>query len=238
VSEIYCPRCVAERLTASDGRRCGTCRTLLALPDATPRVISLPANQVEDRVEEPSRELSALKTSTRSSSTRSNALLGPDDLKGERLKALDHRPEVQEALARIGVAGVDDYASRVSRRPPRRRNGPLFAIWKLDLYRAAGLIQPLPVDLPPLPTDASDSGRLMRDRYAVLLGLRRLRGDGEDPAPYTKQFAAEWCGLSDTTAQRALGELLRAGVIVKVGTCPTRGGGAPTSLYLPGSTAP
>ncbi len=160
--------------------------------------------------------------------------LAPDDLRGERLRALDNDPAVKAAFARLGVNDAQAWAAKVSGRQ-RRLSGPELAVWKLDLLRAAGLIEPVPVDLPDLPEGASEAARTLRRRFAVLLGLRRLRGDGDDPAPFTKRFAADWCGLSESTALRALGELLRAGVIVKAGEHPSRHGRSPAALYLPGT---
>jgi hypothetical protein len=133
----------------------------------------------------------------------------------------------------LGIRDARDYAAGVSGRD-RPRSGPEYAVWKLDLLRAAGLIEPAPVALPALPVEASEAARLLRDRFAVLLGLRALRGDGDEAAPFTKRFAADWCGVSETTALRALCELRQHGVIVRAGETKSRGGRSPASLYIPG----
>ena len=107
-------------------------------------------------------------------------------------------------------------------------------MWALDALRDAAVIDVAAVELPPLPADASPAARLLRSRLAVLLGLRALRDDGEAEFPFTKRFAAEWCGIAETTAQRAKGELLRAGVLVKVGEHASRHGRSPATIYRRG----
>lgn len=196
---------------------------------------NLHADQVVDQVGGPSSSSGPSRSLLLGpdSPTRSTALLGPDDLGGDRLRELDQRPDVRAALDRLGVRDARDYAARASGRD-RPRSGPEYAVWKLDLLRAARLIEPVPVGLPALPAEASEAAHLLRDRFAVLLGLRALRGDGDEAAPFTKRFAADWCGVSETTALRALGELRQHGVIVRVGETRSRAGRSPASLYLPG----
>ena len=198
------------------------------------------ADQVAmDQVVGPSRETLLHEAPTGFSSTqskpptRSAPLLGPDDLRGDQLRSLDQRPDVRAALDQLGVRDARDWAARVSGRD-RPRSGPEYAVWKLDLLREADLIQPAPVALPALPATASPAAHALRDRFAVLLGLRGLRDDGDVPAPFTKRFAADWCGLSESAALRGLGELHEHGVIVRVGETRSRGGRGRASLYLPG----
>jgi hypothetical protein len=116
----------------------------------------------------------------------------------------------------------------------RALSGPEHAIWKLDLLRSIGWIEPATVTMPILPSGASDAAAVVRDRFAVLLGLKRLRNDGGGPSAFAKQFAGDWCGMPMSTAYRALGELRRAGVIVKAGTHAPIAGRRATNLYLPG----
>lgn len=103
--------------------------------------------------------------------------------------------------------------------------------WRLRLCHELGLFERPAVNLPDLPRGASPEARRLRDGFELLYSIRLAAGDS-DPTPYTRLFAAAWCGLTSRQADAAKVELLNARVIEKVGTYPV-GDGA-MSLYAPG----
>jgi hypothetical protein len=106
------------------------------------------------------------------------------------------------------------------------------ALWYLRLWFEARLIQPVPLELPALPTEANAGLIAVAEGFSLLVGLRRLTGDTK-PTPFAYRFIGPWCGLPERSASRALRELVRGGVIACVGELPN-GGMRPTLLYEPG----
>jgi hypothetical protein len=102
--------------------------------------------------------------------------------------------------------------------------------------RAAGEIEPVPVYLPALPTDANPSMRKVAKFFALVRGLR-LAVDDDRPVIFGVAWVAGHLGWTEMRVSRAL-QKLRApevGVLQLVGSMPGRGGRRGTHLYVPGS---
>jgi len=95
----------------------------------------------------------------------------------------------------------------------------------------AGLLEPVDVELGPLPADASPAMRTVAADIRLLLGLR-LAVDELRPLPYATRFCAKRCGLHDQAhASRVLRALERAGVIERAGALDPQGKPDGTKLY-------
>ena len=108
--------------------------------------------------------------------------------------------------------------------------GPAAARWYLRLFHEAGYIAPKPVPMPPA-LARPPSVRRVADGFRLLLGLRWLADPGA-ATPFTREFAAAWCGVSWRTAGNAIAALRDLDVIRKVDE--HRAGGRSMNLYLPG----
>ena len=75
---------------------------------------------------------------------------------------------------------------------------------------AGVLREPLPVSLPPLPARASESMRRVSEGFRLLLSV-----EGAESAPFSRRFAAKWCGpgLGEMRAGRAIDRLRAADVL-------------------------
>jgi hypothetical protein len=125
----------------------------------------------------------------------------------------------------------------------QRREPELYGLLR-DHTR--GQLQPLPVELGPLPavgervTDfkgrdvvVTAAMHTVADDIGLLLGLR-LAANEERPVPYSTRFCAERCGFNDhRQASRVLRALERVGVVVCVGSLDARGKPDGTKLYAP-----
>ena len=95
----------------------------------------------------------------------------------------------------------------------------------------AGLLEPVDVELGPLPAKASPAMRKVAADIRLLLGLR-LAVDDDRPLPYSARFCAERCELHDQAhASRVLRALERDGVVRCVGRLDPRGKPDGTKLY-------
>jgi hypothetical protein len=102
--------------------------------------------------------------------------------------------------------------------------------WKLKLLHAAGLIEPEPVLLPPIPGADATLLKVVAG-LRELVGLRRLRDENEERFPFSRRFAADWCQVEEMEAYEAIGRLRARGVLVHVADEPS-GYGEPTPLYV------
>ena len=116
----------------------------------------------------------------------------------------------------------------VERRPSKLE----LATWHLRLGWEAGLIEPHPVPLPPLPAGPPHLARVARG-FALLVGLRWLRFP-DQAVGFARDFAAAWCGpgISPKQAYEAHGLMKHAGVVTYAGRHP---GDFRLKLWLPGS---
>jgi hypothetical protein len=105
------------------------------------------------------------------------------------------------------------------------------ARWYTRLFYEAGLIETVSVEVPTNGLDAIE--KKLAVGFALLLGLNWIR-EPDEPAPFTRRFAAAWCGVSEREAAGALQALRRRDVIRVVDEHPRTGGGT-FPLYLPGT---
>lgn len=80
--------------------------------------------------------------------------------------------------------------------------------WLARLELEMGVREPLPVQLPPLPRDATETMGKVAEGFRLLLAV-----EGAESAPYTRRFAARWCGVSPWRAGQAIDRLLACGVL-------------------------
>jgi hypothetical protein len=98
---------------------------------------------------------------------------------------------------------------------------------------AAGELEPVPVELGPMPPNATPAMRAIAADIALRIGLRLAEGD-DRPLPYSRSEAVR-AGFVRTEqgASYVLRRLTEAGVIQHVGNLPRRGRPRGTKLYAP-----
>jgi hypothetical protein len=104
---------------------------------------------------------------------------------------------------------------------------PSLATWRLRLLVDAKLIEPYPVDLPPLPDDAPARVLKVYEGFKLLLACKWAYAPGH-PTMFARAFAAGWCGVGLLAAWEATQWLLQRQIIVPAGRYKGR------PLYLPG----
>jgi hypothetical protein len=100
---------------------------------------------------------------------------------------------------------------------------PELAVWRLRLAAEVGQLERVGFDAPSVPRGLEP----VWAGFLFLLGIRWAVSPGE-PAPFTRRFAASWCGVSEWEARDAVTELQRRGLLSPVRRDP-RG----TRLWLP-----
>jgi hypothetical protein len=100
---------------------------------------------------------------------------------------------------------------------------------------ADGAFEPVRVELPELPEDATAPMRRVAEFFGVVRGLRLAAGDDRE-VPFAGRWVAGKVGLPHRTVARALGELTAAGVLVASGRMPGRGSRG-TLLFAPGEVS-
>jgi Bifunctional DNA primase/polymerase, N-terminal len=108
-----------------------------------------------------------------------------------------------------------------------RLRGPSVATWQLRLLVEAGILAPYPVSARPLPAAVQPAIRLVYEGFLLLLGCKWWHTP-EAPAPFSRRFAAAWCGLGERHVGEAMHWLLAQGWLRQVGRY--RG----LALFLPG----
>jgi hypothetical protein len=100
------------------------------------------------------------------------------------------------------------------------RNGalsaPEHATWKLILLVEAGLLPLVAVSARPLPEASEPVVSHVYERFLFLLGCRWNYTYGA-PAPFTRDFAAALCGISERAARYAIDELIEIGALAAAG---------------------
>ncbi len=109
-----------------------------------------------------------------------------------------------------------------------------LAVWHLRMLVESGFAVPAAVNMPSLPTDASNALRKIYDGFRLLLECRWLYTYGA-PTPFTWRFAAAWCGVSERHAGEAIKKLLGLGIIRKIESFKIHG--KSITLFLPGNTS-
>lgn len=107
--------------------------------------------------------------------------------------------------------------------------------WLLAEYDAR-LVEPVRVDLPPLPDSATGPMRDVAWFYALVRGLRLWAGD-DRPVPFGCEWVAGKVDLPTMTVWRAIKQLADCGVLVLAGALPGRDKRG-TFLYAPGALPP
>lgn len=95
----------------------------------------------------------------------------------------------------------------------RKLEGPTLAIWDMRLRYKAKLVTPREVKIPSCPDDVTASTRKVYEGFVLLLGLKYLYEKRLNETAFSQDFAAEWCEVSPSTANRAKIELMKRGVI-------------------------
>jgi hypothetical protein len=121
---------------------------------------------------------------------------------------------------------ADVRAAKVSGRV-RSLDVPELAVWKLRLLIESGLVDPASVMISPPPAEVSAQAHLVAAGFQLLLSAKWLYEYGA-PTPYTRRFAAAWCGLREIDAAIAIRKLRQLGLMRQVGTFKRM------KLYLPG----
>jgi hypothetical protein len=98
----------------------------------------------------------------------------------------------------------------------RRLPGLEYAVWKLRLLIKTWLLRPAEIKLPPLPPDAPPHVHKYWKGYELLLACRWIMSPGE-PVAFTREFAARWCGLNSSQAERAKKWLIERGLLIPAG---------------------
>ncbi len=105
----------------------------------------------------------------------------------------------------------------------------------LQLHTEGDLRHVRPIDLPPLPENASEPMRRVADLYATVAALRAY---ADRPHALDVMFSARWAAarvrLPRMTVWRAIHALVEAGVLVQGETLPGRGGKRGLHTYRPG----
>jgi Bifunctional DNA primase/polymerase, N-terminal len=112
-------------------------------------------------------------------------------------------------------------------------NPSTLAAWKRRFLTELGLVAPAPVQIPALPPGEPPRVHKIYDGFRQLLQCRWLTDPGQ-PAPFTREFAAGWCGLSERHAGIAIQRLIELRLIRRVPTPPN---GGLAHFYMPGATS-
>jgi hypothetical protein len=101
----------------------------------------------------------------------------------------------------------------------------------LEAYKA-GKLEPVPVELQPLPESATDAVRVIVEFFKLVDGVRRFAGMPPE-VPFSCRWVAAKVDLPKSTVNRALRDLEAAGVLTRAGSLPGRGGKRGTHLWAP-----
>ena len=161
----------------------------------------------------------------------------------------DHNPSASLFRMRDGIWRYSDWrcpggrkwftlaevrAAQVAGRILPPLDSPSMAMWYRRLFHEAGVRSLAHVEVPSLPPGASENAYRVRRGFELLLGIREASEPGAG-TPFTRRFAAVWCGLSERRARAGIAELERHRVIAKVGETRVPGQPRPVHLYRPGA---
>jgi hypothetical protein len=97
-----------------------------------------------------------------------------------------------------------------------RLSRPEFTTWAYRLDVESGRCRPYEVGATRLPDDSNRVVRTSFDGFVYLLACRWLHTPFE-PAPWTHEFAAAWCGIPARLAKDARRELVQMKALIHVG---------------------
>jgi excisionase family DNA binding protein len=112
-----------------------------------------------------------------------------------------------------------------------RPSRSLLVTLKLRLDVESGRLRPYAVGAEPLPDDVHPNVRTSYEGFVHLLGCRWHHTPFE-PAPWTAEFAACWCGISTRQAKDARRELVQMRALLQVGESRR------AKLWLPWASMP
>lgn len=97
----------------------------------------------------------------------------------------------------------------------RRQRGKMeFAVWSTRLLIQSGVIESPAVGLPPLVGETTAAMKTFHAGVKLLFECQwKYVGTANAPVPIARRFMADWCGISEASAQRAKSHLLKTGVI-------------------------
>jgi hypothetical protein len=128
--------------------------------------------------------------------------------------AIDGKPwwNLVEVYAAVVVGAIavtkDGHVAKMGRSS--------FAVWRLRLLIEAGVIEPYPVDIVPLPNDAPRYVARVYAGFRLLLACKWAYLPGTATV-FTWSFAAGWCGVGIVNAGKAIQWLVRRGVLEPAG---------------------
>jgi hypothetical protein len=112
-----------------------------------------------------------------------------------------------------------------------------LVLWTRKLLSELGAIVPDYRALPSLPADANESTRAVYEGLRLFLGLRVGTVLGEE-FTFTRQFVADWCGISLEAARAGLEAIRAAHIIEETGKkVIIERSGLPATLYRIGGGA-
>lgn len=155
---------------------------------------------------------------------------------GLELEALTERAD--DGRWRVLVAGHDApaplavvYAAAVSGEF-RWLSAGTFPRWKRRALVEAGLVALPNVTLANLPTDVSESTRLLWDAIQLLVRVRVLGGErAADALPLSRPFLRHWTPASERGTRTGMETLERLGLIWRVGSYTKSSGRRPLTLW-------
>jgi hypothetical protein len=150
--------------------------------------------------------------------------------RGRNGEIVYHAPHL--ASIRREFQTIPELAAALRSGTPKRLTPVQHSICGVRLLSEAGLLALPTVDVPPLDANSPIEVKRARDGFELLIRCRSFLDPGE-PVAYTRSFVQDWCGLPISVTRDVIKELVRQGVIVKVGETAS-GREHPTYLYRPG----
>jgi hypothetical protein len=129
----------------------------------------------------------------------------------------------------LWTLGEVHHALAAGLRYPKRLEPPSRVVWERRLEVEAELADIAEVELPSL-AGLSVRAQTLARGYARLCAIRADLKLGTEPVPFTRSFAAAWCGMTANAARRAHDELLS--LLTKAGETTSKAG-RPIPLYQP-----
>lgn len=117
--------------------------------------------------------------------------------------------------------------------PQQERIRPELIQWSLRLLIEAGVAKPAPVKALELPASMPKSVHKVYDGFIRLLECKWMHTT-DRPTAFSWRFAADWCGVNERTANKAIKTLLSTGYIQIVGQVPSSYGKS-IAVFLPGT---
>jgi hypothetical protein len=111
-------------------------------------------------------------------------------------------------------------------------------LWSLQLMIDTRLVHAYPVILPTLPDEATPNEWKVYEGVARLFATNWRYREPGTPLPFSRAFAANWCGVLEGTAGRAIARLRDWGILITAGegiVADEGKWGRKCTMYLPGT---